>query len=145
MPVFVDTSVIVYRFDTSEPGRQRQAERWLEYLWRERRGRVSLQVLHELYVTLTRKLDRVMSPDEARRIVRALFAWEPVRPGRRTIADAWEVEDRFRLSWWDSLILAAAQTGGCRFLLSEDFSDGRDLGGVRVINPFRTAPGELPP
>ena len=143
MSVFVDTNVIVYRFDTSEPDKQRQAERWHERLWRSREGRVSVQVLEELYSSLTRKLDHRMAPAEARTVVRALFAWDPLPVDATTIEGAWRLEDRYSLSWWDALIVSAAQVAGCRHLLTEDLSHGQELDGVQVVDPFRAEPGDL--
>lgn len=143
MPVFVDTNLLVYRFDTTEPEKQAQAEVWHEHLWRERTGRLSIQVLQELYSSLTRKLDAPMKPAEARTAVRALHAWNPIPITARTIEGAWRLEDHYSLSWWDALIVAAAQIAGCRHLLTEDLSHGQDYDGVRVVNPFRVTPGEF--
>ena len=74
-PVFVDTSVHVYCSDLSDAPKQFRAEAWHTFLWRSRSGRVSIQVLPELYVTLTRKLKPGFDPTEARDIVRDLAAW----------------------------------------------------------------------
>jgi predicted nucleic acid-binding protein len=142
-PVFVDTNVYVYRFDTTEPEKQRRCEAWLRHLWRERSGRVSIQVLQELYPNLTRKLDHPLSPAEARGIVRSLYAWDPVPVDRRTIEFAWNLQDRHSLSWWDALIVAAAQAAGCPYLLTEDLNHDQDLDGVRVVDPFRVEPTDL--
>jgi predicted nucleic acid-binding protein len=143
VPVFVDTNLFVYRFDTTEPGKQRRSERWHEHLWRERTGRLSVQVLQELYSSLTRKLDQPMEPAEARTVVRSLLSWDPVPVDPRTIEGAWRLEDRYSLSWWDALIVSAAQIAGCRHLLTEDLSHGQDLDGVQVVNPFQVEPGDL--
>lgn len=140
-PVFVDTNVFVYRFDTSEPDKQARAEAWLERLWAERAGRLSLQVQQELYVTLTRKLSRPLEPAEARPVVRSLDVWKPVPADRRTLEAAWALEDRHSLSWWDALIVAAAEIAGCPILLSEDLGHGQRFGAVEVVDPFRSAPG----
>lgn len=142
MPVFVDTNVFVYRFDTSEPEKQRRADLWVDHLWTEESGRLSIQVLQELYASLTRKLGRPMDPPEARDAVRALLAWKPVAVEPATIEGAWLLTDRYSLSWWDALIVAAAQVAGCRSLLTEDLPHGEVLDGVRVIDPFQVRPGE---
>lgn len=139
-PVFVDTNVHVYRFDSSEPEKQRRCDAWLRHLWSERSGRVSIQVLQELYPNLTRKLDHPFEPAEARRIVRSLLAWDPVLVDRKTLEGAWNLQDRHSLSWWDALIVAAAQAAGCPYLLTEDLSHDQDLDGVRVIDPFQVEP-----
>ena len=137
MPVFVDTNLFVYSLDVSEPEKQRQARKLLAALWDSREGRVSVQVLQELYSTLTRKLDHPLDPEEARQVVRGLFAWNPVTVNDRTIEVAWSLQDRYSLSWWDALIVAAARIAGCDRLLTEDLSHGQDLDGVTVTNPFQ--------
>jgi predicted nucleic acid-binding protein len=145
VPVFVDTNVFVYRFDSTEPAKQRRAELWLDHLWNSGEGRLSVQVLQELYAALTRKLDHPMDPAEARTVVRSLFAWGPASVDRRMIEAAWLLQDRYSLSWWDGLIVAAAQATGCRHLLTEDLSHDQDLGGVRVLDPFAVEPSRLAP
>jgi len=142
-PVFVDSNVLVYRFDLSEPEKQRRAERWLNDLWERKAGRLSTQVLQEAYVTLTRKLARPMAPSEARDALGALLSWEPLSVDGPIIEEAWRIEDRFRLSFWDALIVSAAKAGDCRYLLTEDLSHDQDLENLRVISPFRVEPQAL--
>ena len=137
MPVFVDTNLFVYSLDTSEPEKQERAREWLERLWDSGDGRVSVQVLQELYSTLTRRLDHSLDPEEARKMVKGLFAWNPIPVNHRTIEGAWSLQDRYSLSWWDALIVSAARIAGCERLLTEDLSDRQDLDGVVVMNPFR--------
>lgn len=141
--VFVDTNVYVYRFDSTESEKQRRCEAWLRHLWSARNGRVSVQVLQELYSTLTRKLDHPLQAAEARGIIRSLYTWDPVAVDRKTIEAAWSLQDRHSLSWWDGLIVAAAQAAGCAYLLTEDLNHDQDLAGVRVVDPFQVEPGEL--
>ena len=143
MPVFVDTNVLVYSRDTSERTKQPQAAAWLEHLWRERTGRVSVQVLQEYYVTVTRKLSPGMAPADARRDVLHLATWRPVAIDEAMLEDAWVGEDRWGLSFWDALIVSAARATGCRHLLSEDLQDEQEFEGVTVVDPFAHAPGAL--
>lgn len=143
--VFVDTNVLVYQLDSREPGKQAHARAWLDHLWATRNGRVSFQVLAELYVTLTRKLTPGLDGEAARKVVRALWAWQPVSLDQNVFAGAWTVQDRFGLSWWDGLIVAAARVADCAWLLTEDLQHGQDLDGLRVINPFQVAPGDWSP
>lgn len=139
--VFVDTHVLVYRFDTTEPDKQARCEAWLKLLWNEGTGRLSVQVLQELYATLTRKLTHVMEVSEAQSVTRALFAWNPVVIDQTIVESAWSNQQRFSLSWWDALIVAAAQSAGCSQLLTEDLNHDQDLDGVRVVNPHCVPPG----
>jgi len=138
--VFVDTNVLVYCRDASDPEKQRRALGWMEALWEGRTGRLSFQVLQEFYVTVTVKLDPGLSPELARLSVRLLQAWKPVAVDSRLLEEAWRIQDRFRLRWWDSLIVAAAQMSDCRYLLSEDFQEGMEMGDLKVINPFLNNP-----
>ena len=136
MAVFVDTSVLVYARDASEPLKRPIAIRWLQDLWREHRGRTSTQVLNEYYVTVTRKLDRRLDPEAAWGHVCDLFTWEPQEITCDLLRRAREIEQRYSTSWWDSTVIAAAQLQECSVLLSEDFQEGMVFGGVAVWNPF---------
>ncbi len=141
--VFVDTNVLVYCWDASVPEKQAGASAWMTALWKRRVGRLSYQVLQEFYVTITSKLDPGVKPEEARTDVRALLAWEPLPVDSLVLEGAWLIQDRYGFSWWDALIAAAAQVAGCRYLLSEDFQAGMEVGDLMVINPINTRPGDV--
>jgi len=141
--VFVDTNVLVYAWDSTEPDKQKQALAWMTHLWKTQTGRLSYQVLTEFYVTVTQKLDPGMEPQRARRNVRLFFPWHPVRVDARAVETAWQIQDRYRLSWWDALIVSAARSAGCRYLLTEDFRSGQEFLEIKVINPFLLPPGPL--
>ena len=145
-PVFVDTNVIVYRFDTRDPRKQSRAVDWFTLLWNRRSGRVSFQVLQEAYAVLTRKRKPAMATGDAQRIVRGLAAWQPVTMDLRILERAWHLQERHLLSWWDALIVAAAQTCRCKVLLTEDLQHGHEFDEVRVVDPFASpdrAPEEV--
>jgi predicted nucleic acid-binding protein len=137
--VFVDTNVLLYARDAGEPAKQPRAAAWLEHLWRAQSGRTSVQVLSEYYVNATRKLDPGLAPDDAWDDVTALFAWRPQPIDEALLQRGRDIERRHRLSWWDSLVVGAAQLQGCTLLLSEDFQDGGEYGGVTVRSPFSLA------
>jgi predicted nucleic acid-binding protein len=137
---FVDTNVLVYSRDTSEREKHQKARAWMSHLWATRQGRLSYQVLQEFYITVTEKLDPGLDRESAQRDVRSFLPWHPVTVDARVLEGAWQVQARYRLSWWDSLIAAAAQVTGCTYLLTEDLQDDLVLGAVRVINPFRVSP-----
>jgi predicted nucleic acid-binding protein len=147
--VFVDTNVLVYARDTTEVEKNTSAVRWMTVLWAERSGALSWQVLHEYYVTVARKLRPGRDAAAAREDVASLLAWKPIPLDLPTVDAAWAVEDRYGRSWWDALIVAAARSGGCTYLLSEDHQDGQSFDGVRVISPFVHSPeatlGSTPP
>ncbi len=134
--VFVDTNVFVYARQSNEPLKQPLAERWLESLWRDQLGRTSIQALNELYVTLTQKIDPALAEEEAWGYVRSFMTWDPQPVDAALTMRAREIKRRYRLSWWDSLIVAAAQAQNCTLLLTEDLQDHAVFGGVTVRNPF---------
>lgn len=137
--IFVDTNVLVYARNTRDPLRQARAEQWLAHLWRSEAGRLSVQVLSEYYHTVTRKLVPSISGDEAWEDVQSLLGWRPQPVDDQMLTRAREIERRYRLSWWDSLIVGAAQLQACAVLLTEDLQDGATFGGVAVRNPFKLA------
>jgi predicted nucleic acid-binding protein len=140
---FVDTNVLVYRRDASQPTKQPLASRWLAALWTARAGRLSTQVLNEYYQVVTRRLRPGLSSHEAQEEIREFFAWKPVVITHLVIEQAWLVEARWGLSYWDSLIVSAAREAGCRYLLTEDLQAGQEFDGLAVINPFVRAPNEF--
>lgn len=137
---FVDTNLLVYSRDASEPEKQQKAMIWMTHLWHDKSGRLSYQVLQEFYITVTHKLDPGLPKDIARTDVRSLMSWQPLTSSAPILERAWSIQDRYGLSWWDALIVSAAHTAECRYLLSEDLQDKQDLGNVQVINPFFCSP-----
>jgi predicted nucleic acid-binding protein len=132
--VFVDTNVFIYALDEADPKKQRAAQAWRAELWTSRRGRTSFQVLQEFYVKATHKWP--VARDAARAEVRDLLAWRPVVVNAGTLQESWKIQDRYRLSFWDALIVAAAKASSCRYLLTEDLQPEQDLDGVVIVNPF---------
>ena len=140
---FVDTNLLVYCRDSSEVEKSPVAQEWLSLLWKQGNGRISFQVLHEYYAVVTRKLSGKLPVAIARRDVINLLAWRPVPTSRQLMENAWRIEDRYGLSWWDALVVSAAKIAGCRYLLTEDLQTGQDLGGLIVVDPFQTPPAEI--
>lgn len=140
--VFVDTNVFVYARQGREAQKQPIAAQWIERLWHEQRGRVSMQVLNECYVTLT----RLAKPAPAQAViwdyVRSLLAWNPQPLSAELLHRAFEIEQRHHLNWWDCLIVGAAQLQSCALLLTEDLQDRANYGGVTVRNPFSLGASE---
>lgn len=140
---FVDTNVLVYFRDDTEPDKQQAASEWLAFLWRERNGRISYQVLQEYYITVTQKLKPGLPKQEAREEIRAMTKWQPLSVSESLMEAAWVVQDRYHFSWWDSLIVSAAQLLECEYLLTEDLQDDQEIEGVTVINPFSRTVGQV--
>jgi predicted nucleic acid-binding protein len=136
--VFVDSNVLLYAVDEADPIKQQAAGNWRETLWRNRRGRVSFQVLGEFYVNAVRK--RPASREAARAEVRDLLVWNPVATDPALLERGWRIQDRYQLSYWDALIVAAAKVASCRYLLTEDLQAGQKLDGIEVVNPFVRGP-----
>lgn len=134
--VFVDTNLLVYARDTRDAMKRATASEWIRLLWSQERGRTSVQVLNEYYDVITRKFPAVRAEDAWEDVRYYLSAWNPQVLDFEVLDLAHEVESRYRLDWWDCLIVAAAQAQNCLLLLSEDLQDGADYGGVVVRSPF---------
>ena len=134
--MFVDTNVILYSKDARDKRKQSIAEELIVRGISDATLVVSTQVLNEFYVNATQKLTPGMNREDARTVCRSLSAisCEPVT--NETIAAAWDVQDRFSLSWWDSLIVACALRAGCDRLMTEDLQDGLMIDRLRIVNPF---------
>jgi predicted nucleic acid-binding protein len=104
-------------------------------------GRVSFQVLQESYANVHRKWPAAREQVQAE--IRNLLAWRPVRVDGEILEEAWNIQERYQLSFRDSLIVAAAKAASCRYLLTEDLQADQDLDGVFVVNPFRSDPAEI--
>ena len=112
-------------------------------LWEARAGRLSIQVLHEFYVTVTQKLSPGLAAEDARLDVRDLAAWHPVALDVSLIEGAWSLQDRHSISFWDALIVSAAARAECETLLSEDLQEGHGFAITTVVNPFLHRPGDV--
>ena len=134
---FVDTNVLVYAHDRAESRKQPLAKAALDGLWDSRTGVLSTQILQEFYVVATRKFDPPMTQSAARELVGVYAAWPVVQVDTALILTASELEERYRLSFWDALVVEAARRAGATRLLTEDLQDGLLIGGVRIENPFR--------
>jgi len=136
---FVDTNILVYAHDTAGGAKHDRAKAIVEELWRERSGVLSTQVLQELCVNLRRKAGRPVNLETARKIVVDYLAWTVVINTGESILQALEIEKRYGISFWDALVVQAAEASGASVLYSEDLSDGQSYLGVLVVNPFKTA------
>jgi predicted nucleic acid-binding protein len=134
--IFVDTNILVYSRDKSEEAKQAIALQWLAILWQQRSGRISFQTLNEFYVTVTQRLKPGLSRPEAQADIRNLLLWNPIPVDSTVMENAWLIQERHRFSWWDSLILSAAQIQDCTIILSEDMQHEQQIGNMTIINPF---------
>src|SRR5262245_51694627 len=134
---FVDTNILMYANDNTTGDNHARAKALVENLWQNRSGVVSTQVLQELAVNLRRKARKPLDAKATRDVVSDYLAWQVVVNGGDSILEALELETRYQISFWDALVVQAAQVSGAEILYSEDLSDGQSYGTVRVINPLR--------
>jgi predicted nucleic acid-binding protein len=138
--VFVDTNVLLYAVDDTDPGKQRRSRQWLTACWQRRCGRLSTQVLNEFYANARKRFATAISAGDARAEVRRYQLWKPWIIDQATIETAWAAESRYRLDYWDALMVAAAQHMGCTVLLSEDLQHDQRIDALRIVNPFLAGP-----
>jgi len=132
---FFDTNILLYADDESAPAKQRRSRDLVAEHRRSGTGVVSLQVLQEYFVNVTRKLH--VDPRIARRKVELLAEFDVAAPEVSDILAAIDLHRLHAFSFWDALVLRSAQQAGCGVLLSEDFQHGRTIDGVQVVNPFQ--------
>ena len=134
--VFVDTNILVYAHDLDAGDKHERAKQLVSELWRsDPLPWLSVQVLQELLVTLRRK---GVPAREARETVEAYMRWRVVGNDLKLLSAGMTEMERWQLSLWDGLILAAARSMGINTVYSEDLSDTQYYGGIKVENPFET-------
>jgi predicted nucleic acid-binding protein len=138
---FIDTNVLLYAYDISSEQKRRHARNWMDWLWGNTSAHVSWQVLQEFYYNAVFKLG--VSTWEARAAVKAWSEWQLPDVTLGLLERAWYWSDHAKISFWDSMIVAAAERSRCHWLLSEDFQAGRRFGDLTVVNPFEHEPGSL--
>ena len=141
--IFVDTPVHLYTKDARDTDKQIRASEWLTWCWTQRAGRISTQVLNEFYNNAITRFRAEVTAEKAREQVRMLRLWQPTHLDTHTVDGAWVMQDRYKLSYWDALIMSSAQQQGCRYLLSEDMQHLQHYDTVQVINPFVMTPAEF--
>ncbi len=133
---FVDTNILMYAHDTAAGEKHQRARTLVEALWESRSGVVSTQVLQELAVNLRRKARNPLDARATRDVVSDYLTWHVVVNNGDSILEALELETRYRISFWDALVVQAAQASGAEILYSEDLAHRQRYGPVRVENPF---------
>jgi predicted nucleic acid-binding protein len=133
---FVDANVLVYAFDSSAGPKQQTAQALLERLWESNTGYLSIQVLQEFFVTVTKKVPEPLPVDEAKVRIREFTTWSVFAPTPEDIVAAIDLHVQAKIGFWDAMIVVAAAESGCDVLWTEDLTDGQVLRGVRIRNPF---------
>jgi predicted nucleic acid-binding protein len=133
---FVDTNILIYAHDRSAGFKYERARDLVERLWISGQGVLSTQVLQELCINLRRKIARPLPVEEVRRIIQDYLTWEIVVNTPGSVLQALEIEVRYKTSFWDALVLQAAESSGAAVLYSEDLAAGQKYGPIHVINPL---------
>jgi predicted nucleic acid-binding protein len=133
---FVDANILVYAFDSSAARKQQVAQRLLERLWESGTGCVSIQVLQEFFVTITKKVPKPLPVDDAKARIREFAAWSVFAPTADDIVAAIDLHTQARIGFRDAMVVLAAAESDCDVLWTEDLHDGQLLRDVRIRNPF---------
>jgi predicted nucleic acid-binding protein len=136
---FLDTNILVYAHDPGTGIKHERARALIEKLWNTGTGVLSTQVLQELCVNLRRKMARPWTVEETRNLILDYMNWQIVVNTPNSAIEALAIEANYQVSFWDALIIHAAESSGAAILYSEDLSDGQTYGSVRVVNPLNDA------
>ena len=136
MPSFVDTNVLIYAEDLDAEDKHEIARDLVIDLWTRQDGVLSVQVLQEFYVNVTRKLKKPLNSAKALSIVEEYLSWTVVENTGALLVEAVKLQQKAQLSFWDSLVVQAAIESGCDRLYSEHMNAGQRFGSVVVVNPF---------
>jgi len=134
---FVDTNILVYAHDVGQGTKHIRAQALVNALWENGEGVLSTQVLQELCITLRRKAARPLSAENTRKLIEDYARWNVVVNTADSVLDALDLELRYKISFWDALILSAAKQSGAEIVYSEDLADGQAYGEVRVVDPLK--------
>jgi predicted nucleic acid-binding protein len=134
--VFLDTNILIYAHDIDAGIKHDVALSILKTIWQEETGIISTQVIQEFYVNVTRKIPNPITPVQARGIILNYFSWQVEAVEPHTILSASEIEEKYILSFWDSLIIATASQSEAAKILTEDLNHGQTIEGVLIENPF---------
>jgi len=137
VPSFVDINVLVYAEDADAKDKHIIARDLLLQRWRDRDGVVSIQVLQEFYVTVTRKLKKPLTSARALEIVEEYLTWTVVENTGHLLVEAIRLQQRSKLSYWDAMVVQAAISSGCERMYSEDLNAGQRFGSLVIDNPFK--------
>jgi predicted nucleic acid-binding protein len=137
--VFVDTNILVYAHDADAGVKRERAIETLRALWEADTGSLSVQVLQEFFVNVTSRLTTRIARSTAREVVSAYAAWVRRPTTADTVLRAADIADLAQISFWDALIVAAAEQAGAALLLSEDLNDGQSIAGITIVNPLLSA------
>lgn len=137
---FIDTNILLYAKDKSENSKLKIANKWIEALLLRNLAVLSAQSLREYYSNMLRLDRRADAVRSLRAEMAELDTLVPDDLRLDRLAEAWMLQDRHRLSFWDSLHIASALAAGCKIFLSEDLNAGQQIETLTIVNPFTTSP-----
>jgi predicted nucleic acid-binding protein len=140
VPAFVDANILVYAEDRDAGSKHTIARDLVADLWRSGEGVLSVQVLQEFFVTVTRKMPRPLRPDKALAIVEQYLTWRVVENTGDLLLAGIRLASALKVSFWDALILEAARVEHCDRLWTEDLNHGQRIGNLTIVNPFLPEP-----
>ena len=135
--VFLDTNILVYAYDQHDPHKQTKAQGLLTDGIKQENLILSVQVLGEFFNVVTRHIPQPMSPGEAKEVINTLSILPVQDIDMTMVKRAIDTHEMYQISYWDSLIISAAERSGCGMILSEDLSDGQNYHNILVNNPFK--------
>ncbi len=134
--LFFDTNILVYANDSSEKVKQEIARSLLKDSLIKQNGVISVQVLSEFWVTVTQKIKNPLSVEIAEKELELFQLMEIVSLDYSLFKDALRFQQLIQISYWDSLILAASHSAGCKTIYTEDLNHGQITAGMERCNPF---------
>ena len=133
---FFDSNILIYAADRSEPEKQFQARRLLNSAIENETGTLSVQVLGEFFSVVTKRIPNPLSVEEAEAIIERTAVLPVVELNWTLVRRAIQTHKEYGISYWDSLIVAAAEKAGCTQIISEDLNSGQSYHGITVVDPF---------
>ena len=133
---FIDTNILVYAHDATAGFKHKVSKKIIEETWDNKTGCISIQVLQEFYVTVTQKVPRPMEKSTALEIIQGLQYWKIHEPKTDDVYRAIEIQQRYKTSFWDAMILQSARFLECKEIWTEDLNPGQLYNNVLIVNPF---------
>ena len=133
---FVDTNILVYAHDKSAGIKREKAKSLMIDLWHSKNGCLSIQVLQEFFVTITRKVEKPVVTAVASKLIEDLSSWKVHSPNAQDVLDAIQIQQNYQISFWDAMIINSAIKMNCHILWSEDLNAGQMFDFVELKNPF---------
>jgi len=140
VPAFVDTNVLVYAEDRDAGSKHTIARELVTDLWHSGEGVLSIQVLQEFFVNVTRKVSRPLALEDAFAIVEQYLTWRVVENTGDLLLGGIRLASTLKISFWDALMVQAARVANCDRLWTEDLNHGQRIGDLVIVNPFLPDP-----